>query len=163
MDFEIATLKLNGGARLGICPLPGRFGLLKTDIATVVRWQPDAVLTMISNNEYRIGHAARLGQILKDQGVAWHHLPVKDFGVPRGAWVDTWPTLSTALRSILDKDGAVLAHCFGGRGRAGMILMRLMVEYGIAPDDALRRLRAVRPGAVETDAQQSWASDGSAE
>ena len=41
--------------------------------------------------------------------------------------------------------------------RSGMIALRLMVERGADPDEALKRLRAVRPGAVETDEQRLWA------
>jgi GNAT superfamily N-acetyltransferase len=37
--------------------------------------------------------------------------------------------------------------------------MRLLVERGMEPDDALLRIRMVRPGAVETDPQRSWAAD----
>jgi hypothetical protein len=35
----------------------------------------------------------------------------------------------------------------------------LMIEMGEDADDALTRLRAVRPCAVETDAQLAWARD----
>ncbi len=37
---------------------------------------------------------------------------------------------------------------------------RLMVEAGEAGDRALARLRAVRPCAVETEAQMGWACEG---
>ena len=38
-----------------------------------------------------------------------------------------------------------------------MIALRLMVERGEASSVAFERLRALRPGAVETDAQRAWA------
>jgi hypothetical protein len=38
-----------------------------------------------------------------------------------------------------------------------MVALRLMIELGEAPDDALARLRVVRSCAVETDAQMAWA------
>ena len=38
-----------------------------------------------------------------------------------------------------------------------MIALRLLVERGADPEAALKRLRAVRPGAVETDDQFAWA------
>jgi len=53
--------------------------------------------------------------------------------------------------------GKVFAHCYGGKGRSGMVLLRLMVERGLDPDQALQDLRRVRPGAVETQAQWLWA------
>jgi hypothetical protein len=42
-----------------------------------------------------------------------------------------------------------------------MAALRLMVEAGEPPDTALGRLRAVRPGAVETEDQMAWARRGS--
>ena len=53
-----------------------------------------------------------------------------------------------------------MIHCFGGCGRSGMAALRLMVEAGEDADEALERLRAVRPCAVETDAQLRWARAG---
>ncbi|MBR9844091.1 MAG: protein phosphatase, partial [Rhodobacteraceae bacterium] len=50
-------------------------------------------------------------------------------------------------------------HCFGGCGRSGMAIMRLLVEMGEEPEAALARLRAVRPCAVETEAQRLWAAN----
>ena len=39
-----------------------------------------------------------------------------------------------------------------------MAVLRLMIEAGEAPEVALPRLRAVRPCAVETEAQMTWAT-----
>jgi len=41
-----------------------------------------------------------------------------------------------------------------------MAALRLMVEAGEDANDALLRLRSIRPCAVETDAQMIWAQQG---
>jgi hypothetical protein len=41
-----------------------------------------------------------------------------------------------------------------------MLVLRLMVETGRPPEEALAQLRWVRPCAVETDAQMDWATKG---
>jgi hypothetical protein len=41
-------------------------------------------------------------------------------------------------------------------GRAGMIAARLLAELGIEPATAIRRVRAVRPGAIETRQQEKY-------
>ena len=51
----------------------------------------------------------------------------------------------------------VLVHCFGGCGRSGMLVLRVMIEAGEPAGTALKRLRQVRPCAVETEAQMAWA------
>jgi ADP-ribosyl-[dinitrogen reductase] hydrolase len=50
----------------------------------------------------------------------------------------------------------VLVHCRGGLGRAGTIAARLLVELGMEPAEAIARVRAVRPGAIETPEQERF-------
>jgi hypothetical protein len=49
--------------------------------------------------------------------------------------------------------GEARSHCKGGLGRAGMMAARLLVELGVAPEQAIRDVRCARPGAIETPAQ----------
>ena len=50
----------------------------------------------------------------------------------------------------------MVIQCRGGLGRAGTIAARLLVELGMRPDAAVRRVRDARgPGAVETPAQEA--------
>ena len=50
----------------------------------------------------------------------------------------------------------VLVHCRGGLGRAGTIAARLLIELGMEPATAIRQVRAVRPGAIETLEQEKY-------
>ncbi|MBZ0130647.1 MAG: protein phosphatase [Rhodobacteraceae bacterium] len=158
MAFRIETLSYPNGARLGICPLPGRGGAGMADVATILRWSPDIVVSMTEMAEMARYGMDDLGGMLAEGGVGWAHFPIRDYAAPEGE--GDWPELSGRLHAILDAGGAVLAHCQGGQGRSGMVLLRLMVERGESPASALERLRAQRPGAVETDAQFAWAAMG---
>jgi len=155
--FTICDLSLGPG-RIGLCPLPGRWGDYPGDLGQVMHWRPDMVLSLITGNEFEVCEAATLPADLTSQGVAWRHLPVRDFRHPSPEALEAWSALSTEARTILGRGGRVLVHCYGGCGRSGMVLMRLMVEAGEAPDQALARLRAVRPCAVETPGQFAWAA-----
>ncbi len=158
MSLEIATLPLESGAKLGICAMPGRGGAYRQDLADILRWAPSMVLTMTTQLEMdRVG-AGALGDDLKQAGVQWRHLPISDFRAPREDVAALWPAVSAEALAILGAGGSVLAHCYGGCGRSGMALLRLMVEAGEAPELALKRLRAVRLCAVETGEQFDWAS-----
>jgi hypothetical protein len=55
----------------------------------------------------------------------------------------------------------ILIHCKGGLGRAGMISGRLLVELGESPYEAIAKVRAARPGAIDTAAQENWVKSGS--
>ena len=104
------------------------------------------------------GGCGNLGARLAQAAIGWFHLPIRDYGGPEGTSRESWPNLAARLHETLDKGGAVLLHCRGGQGRSGMIALRLLVERGEEVNRALAQIRAVRPGAVETDAQVQWAS-----
>lgn len=44
-------------------------------------------------------------------------------------------------------------HCMGGAGRSGTVAARLLMYFGLPASDAVQRVRAARPGAIETRAQ----------
>ena len=138
--------------------LRGRGGSYDADLADILRFSPDLVLSMTTAEELAAKGAATLAEDLARHGIAWAHLPIPDFGTPPEAVQHLWPETSARARALLAQGGRVLVHCMGGCGRSGMAVLRLMVEAGEAPEAALMRLRAVRPCAVETEAQFAWAA-----
>ena len=157
-SFSIATLYLEGRGRIGVCPLPGAQGDLASDLALVKQWKPALVLSMTEKPEMEACGSGDLGSLLARDGIDWAHMPIRDFGGPVGSSAAAWPKLSLRLHGILDRGAGVLVHCRGGRGRSGMIALRLLVERGEDAGAALHRLRHTRPGAVETEEQMAWAS-----
>jgi protein-tyrosine phosphatase len=155
--FQIADLPLRSG-RIGICPIPGRSGSYEADLTAILNWNPGLVLTMTGESELDRTGASGLGGDLAAAGIGWVHLPVTDFGAPDDAIAANWSAVSDRAHAILSDGGKVLAHCFGGCGRSGMALLRLMVEAGEDADPALARLRDARPCAVETEGQRAWAA-----
>ena len=83
------------------------------------------------------------------------HFPIKDLAVDQEK--NLWDPISTNIHQKINDGDKILVHCRGGCGRTGMIVLRIMVEFGEDPDEALERLRKVRPCAVETKAQENWA------
>jgi atypical dual specificity phosphatase len=80
------------------------------------------------------------------------HLPVPDF---------TSPTLDQLLRGVEAiklalRDGRrVAVHCAAGLGRTGTLLSCYLVALGMEPEAAIARVRANRPGSVESAAQEA--------
>ena len=56
-----------------------------------------------------------------------------DFGVPVAL---DWPSVRLQALDVLAAKGRILVHCFGGCGRSGMMVLRLMIASGEAPDAA---------------------------
>jgi hypothetical protein len=158
--FSIATLGLEEGGRIGVCALPGRFNSLTEDVETIAGWKPAIVLSLTELAEMENMGSERLGSLLAERGIGWKHLPIRDWSGMSGENAAVWPVLSKQLHGALDRGEGVLTHCHGGHGRSGMIALRLLVERGIEPGLALRRLRHVRPGAVEAPRQMHWATGG---
>lgn len=117
------------------------------------------VLTLVSDIELESADAETLAADLAAAGVAWQHLPVCNFRAPSAATTADWPQVSHQALAVMATGGRVLVHCYGGRGRAGMAALRLMVDAGEAPEAALERLRATLPQAVESMAQMNWATE----
>lgn len=157
--FSIATLDLPGGGRLGISRLPGRSGDLAGDVGAIRDWNAAAIVSMTEADEMARKGAAGLPDAAQDSGIVWRHFPIRDYGAPEGADA-CWPALAAELHRRLDAGEAVLLHCAGGKGRSGMVALRLMAERGLDPAAALAAIRAVRPGAVETQAQELWGAAG---
>lgn len=147
-DYAIYDLPAGGGT-LALSPLPQGDA-----VPLLLDWQPDIVISMMSQADMTKHGAGDLGQVLMRADVIWHQVPVVDYGTPDGA--DITRVLEDAL-ACLRAGGRVLTHCRGGCGRSGTMALRIMVAAGEDADTALSRLRQVRPCAVETEAQVVWA------
>lgn len=157
--FTIATLTLANGARIGISRLPGRSGDLAGDVARIAEWGAAFVVSMTEADEMVAKGAGGLELALSKADIGWWHFPIHDYGAPANADL-RWPPLSAGLHAALDQGHPVLLHCAGGKGRSGMVALRLLTERGVESEAALAMIRDVRPGAVETEAQEAWGSAG---
>jgi ADP-ribosyl-[dinitrogen reductase] hydrolase len=83
-------------------------------------------------------------------------MPIPDVSPPGAVFEATWARYGEGVRARLRDGFDVVAHCKGGLGRAGTIAAKLLVELGHSPDDAVRRVRAARPGSIETPSQRDY-------
>lgn len=146
-----------GGGILTTSSLPGRNGVYEADIEHLRDLQPSYAISLTTLAEMVAAGAEHIGADFQESGTRWEHLPILDYSVPDEAFMREWPRVSQTARQALTGKGRVVVHCKGGCGRSGMVALRLMIESGIAPDDALAQLRAIHPQAVETDEQMEWA------
>jgi ADP-ribosyl-[dinitrogen reductase] hydrolase len=129
---------------------------LDLDVAAIADWGAASVVTLVEGHELAQLQVTGLGDAVRDAHMEWHHLPIRDVSVPDAAFETAWRKVGPALRDQLRAGCNVLVHCKGGLGRAGMVAARLLIETGWSPADALLAVRQVRPGAVETSAQERY-------
>jgi atypical dual specificity phosphatase len=89
--------------------------------------------------------------IVLENDVVYKHIPVVDMAPPSIKAIIEFLKFS---EDCLKKKKAVLVHCTAGLGRTGTMLSCYLVKNGIDPFEAIRRIRQLRPGSVETLEQE---------
>ena len=104
-------------------------------------------ISVLVNLRERAHDPARLARF----GLTEIHFPVPDKTAPSPGQITF---AIAAMGRILGAGQRVAVHCRNGRGRSGtMLACYLMRHRGFSADEAIARVRAVRPGAVETQEQ----------
>jgi ADP-ribosyl-[dinitrogen reductase] hydrolase len=129
---------------------------LNDDLHAITAWGAEAVVTLMEEFELEMLQVAALPELLKECNTEWYHLPIRDVDIPDRSFEEQWRESGERLRTILSHGGKVLLHCRGGIGRTGTIAAKLLVEFGFKPADAIKAVRASRPGTIETSAQEQY-------
>ncbi|WP_423169236.1 cyclin-dependent kinase inhibitor 3 family protein [Stenotrophomonas geniculata] len=167
--LQIATLPvgMNGGG-IGVTFAPGKHQEvamtgswardLDLDLASIVRWGAQHLITLIEPWEFQELRICSLAERAQAHGLKWHGLPITDGAAPDARLLEPWKSLGPQLVAELLSGSRIVVHCKGGLGRAGTVASMLLIETGCASDgtDAISKVRAVRPAAVETPEQEEF-------
>lgn len=122
---------------------PGQGSALQED----ARWlQAQNVGLLVSLSE-----AAPHADTLARFDIAPLHLPVRDFTAPSLHQIHRF---IAETRMTIKEGKAVCVHCAAGRGRTGTMLAAWLIADGMGADAAIRRIRELRPGSIETPEQE---------
>jgi atypical dual specificity phosphatase len=90
---------------------------------------------------------------LRRAGLEYLHIPIEDFGTPR---VDDIERFIAFVRHVSRRAGGpVLVHCGSGYGRTGTMAACFLVSEGQSAVAAIREVRQLRPGSIETEGQEA--------
>jgi atypical dual specificity phosphatase len=84
------------------------------------------------------------------------HLPVPGSCAPTQEQLDQGVG---AIVEALERGQRVAVHCGAGLGRTGTLLAAFLVTEGCEAEEAMERLRALRPGSIETLEQEQAVRD----
>lgn len=90
--------------------------------------------------------------LVRGHGMEFLHLPVPDFCAPRQPQIDRFVEF---CEQNVRAGRAVAVHCLAGRGRTGTMLSCFLVRRGMSADEAMDKVRSLRPGAVENFEQET--------
>lgn len=154
------------GGMLGLTFCPGKHGDsltglpwsrdLDVDLAALRHWGAELVVSLMERHEFDLLRVPDLPEKIIAHGMDWGHLPIVDQGVPGSTFRIAWPRVLTDVLRRLRSGSSVILHCRGGLGRTGLVAALLLIESGVKPVAAIEQVRRVRPGAIETDAQERF-------
>ncbi len=95
--------------------------------------------------------ALQLG-LMEAVGLASLSFPIGDFGTPKD--VNGFAAFVDLIHAEIGAGRPALVHCYAGIGRAGMCAAAYLARHGgFAPDEAVKEVRRLRPGSIETHGQ----------
>lgn len=93
---------------------------------------------------------------VNDAGLLAMHIPVEDMEAPTQEQFDQ---ALSALKRAKEQGFGASVHCAAGLGRTGTILAAWFVSEGFNAVDAIKRVRRLRPGSIETETQERAIAD----
>lgn len=164
--LRIDFVALEGGGGIGMTHCPGRCTVdargrawarrLQDDVRDVREAGISSVLTLLDDAELARLGVPGLGAALRDAGLGWTQWPLPDFGVPDARAMRDWDAVQAGVLERVRAGERVLVHCAAGLGRTGTMVAVLLQGLGADAHEAIRRVRAVRPGTIETEAQRRF-------
>ena len=150
--------------RVGMSACPGAGGAMASsqstgklaqDVAHMARQGVKTVISLLDSAELQRLGATGLSLLLAQHGIAWHQLPVVDYGVPSQAVTSQWRRLLPQLTHVLQTSN-ILIHCAHGKGRTGTMAATLFKSWGWSSGAAMYHVRRYRPGTIETHKQEAY-------
>ena len=128
---------------------------LAMDLKAIQDWGTSTLVTLMAPKELEAVKVPGLPAEIPS-GMTHLLLPIPDGGVPGEAWERSWAQAGAKLRAELREGKKVVIHCLGGLGRTGTVTARLLVEFGMDADAAIKAVREARRGAIENSTQEDY-------
>lgn len=130
--------------KLAGCAMPGYWGPLEDDLEQLRKSGITAIVSLTEDD--------LPDHTLRRFDLEYLHLPIPDFYPPSLEQIREF--VEFARKHIEQPRGAVAAHCFAGMGRTGTMLSCYLVATGQTASEAIRTVRRLRHGSIETSEQE---------
>ena len=94
--------------------------------------------------------------VYSSAGFGYHLMPIPDGAAPG---IEQFIGFLRFVREQRALDRVIAVHCAAGLGRTGTVLAGYLIAKGASARSAVARIRAARPGAIETSEQLQFLYD----
>jgi len=155
MKAQLYTIPGPWKGILSIVPRPRGGDWLEAEVRA---WQAagiDAVVSLlISMEEWELG-LGQESEVSQAAGIRFFAFPIPDRQTPNSA--EKMRHLTGQLTALLENGHSVAIHCRQSVGRSALLAATILVETGISPDEAFRRIERARGCPVpDTPEQRRW-------
>ncbi len=153
--FDI--LPLDNGASILLTPCPGTKTVdLNTSLSQLAAAGASAVLTLMPDEEIQRNQVHDIPLLCAQLNLEWFHLPIEDDHAPDKEFAEAWQASREHIHALLQDGNTIAIHCKGGYGRTGLVTTQILLERGFTLEDAITRVRSVRPNALQINAHQIY-------
>ncbi|MFQ3317037.1 MAG: protein-tyrosine phosphatase [Candidatus Poseidoniaceae archaeon] len=117
---------------------------LALDVESLVKSNISTIVSLITSKEMTELRVESLGEEIKQHGIEWIHLPLKDRTVPDDDWISSYLEILPRLIEKIRRGERVVFHCKGGLGRSGTAVAMLIHYRGHSMEHAVRWVRRIR-------------------
>lgn len=131
---------------------------LDMDLRAIRSWGASHLISLIEPWEFEELQITALPERAASYGLRWYGLPIVDGAAPGSKFLCRWKELEAHLCNELLDGRSVVVHCKGGLGRAGTVacMLLLCTKTSLSSEEAIKSVRKVRPGAIETSEQERF-------
>ena len=168
--LQISKLAGPNGSVLGLTNCPGRNDRslrgkkwdrnLLADFKSIEDWNTDALISLNQSGEFAALGVPEFEKQARTQAFKWYHLPIFDFGVPGPEFNIAWDLHGNDILKTVTNGGRLVIHCAFGLGRSGTFVAKILTTFGVSPELAIKQVRNARPGAIESQIQEQYITNG---
>lgn len=130
--------------------------LMQADLQEIIQWGANGVVCLVEPHELTLNKVESLPAAVQNAGMWWSHLPIVDMDIPDQEFENVWAVEGERIRHALRIGERVIVHCYAGLGRTGMLAARILVEFGVDPEQAIRQVRLDDKRRIQTRSQSNF-------
>lgn len=118
------------------------------------QYRTDLLVTLLEEHEFEILSIPTFRERVKAHGINHICFPIIDTSVPSS--IDKFAVLVRRIVLALSEGETVIIHCMAGLGRSGLVAASCLTAIGFTPQEAISKVREVRPGAIKPPQQEEF-------